>query len=247
MNLEFIVKRLGLAALATLATLSNSVAQESALASEISPKLTVAWACSLVFNEEPQVECNTLRNKFFDSTQNAFTESRDPGSADLRVQVTFQELPQHWHRFYLRITPSERFHADSLLLSEDVNATLDSQVVMHRLEKRLLAGIAAFREIESASVGEFGEITVQTPAIKDPDSPTTQSGMNKRFYVEAGGAGSGTSQGEIKTGNIAGTLTVDYFDRKNKFHFQVAPTFARASTTALFSNGTYTGRVDNPE
>lgn len=213
------------------------------------PKLKIHWACQLFFEESPQVDCNTFRNKFFDGAKNAVTETQSLDDADIQIQITFQELPQHIHRYYLRLTPSARFHSDTLLLpAEDVPALVEPQVTMSRLEKRLLAGIAAFASLDQATVGQAGDIRISTTPLSETEpGGIAPDKADQKIYFEAGANGNASTQGDFKNTFVTAAMSFDYFGRDNKFRLQVAPTYSYVRSTGLYSNGIYTGEVTNPQ
>ncbi len=213
------------------------------------PKLKIHWACQLFFDEAPQVDCNTFKNKFFAAAKNAITETQNLTDADIQIQITFQELPQHIHRFYLRLTPSARFHSDTLLLpAEDIPALIEPQVAMTRLEKRLLAGIAAFASLDQATVGQAGDIRISTTPLTEtrPDESGTEN-PDQRVYFEAGANGNASTQGDFKNTFFTAAMSLDYFGPGNKFRVQVSPTYSYVKSTGLYATGVYTGEVQLPQ
>ncbi len=225
-----------------VSTASDSNAQEI-LANK---RFQVSFYCLLSIQEK--MDCSTFERSFFDNNSGLISQVLDAREADLQVRITNQSRPGNLTRYYIRIKPSDRFEANTLDLPPmDFNNTTDGTLIMSAIEARIRVGFAAFQEIEKSSVGVAGDITISTKSAvsTDPNKPTP-GGNPGNWYIEAGTSGTGTTQGQVQSSSLAGSVVVDYFDPKGKFRFQVSPSYSQRVQTIPNATGVDRGSVTNP-
>lgn len=170
--------------------------------------LKVFWTCQFDATTETatQLSCSDLEHYFFDANSQEASETMNPATADLKIDITEQTRPGNLRRYYISLIASDQFETPPITLPWlDIDDAVPVQNRRTALQNRILSGVRLYQT-----------------TLTQGNAPTTPlESESTPFYFDAGASGSGRASGQVKSANIVATASASYFPKNERFRFDV--------------------------